>query len=365
MTLTEPTPVLTPAAEPTRRSRGRGRRVGRAIAAYSVAIAGALILAMALIWVSGGSPLDVLHALVEGSLTSTESLSQTIDEALPILIVAAGAIVAGRAGFLNVGQEGQATIGAMAATAVALHLPGPTLFALPVALVGAAAAGGAWVAPVIVLRLRRNVHEVISSLLLTFVAISVVSFAVNRTWLLQGSLPAPQSDTLPPSRRFPTIEIGGLRISSAVFVGIACVLAVAVVFGLTRWGASAKLRGANPMAAQAMGVDSQRVAATALFVSGAAAGVAGGVVLTASSFQLQPLIANGVGWSGILVALVARNRVGAIVPLALFFGALRAGGGFVETTGVPRYIVQVLQALLVIACALPPLYLELRRQAGD
>ena len=314
--------------------------------------------------VSGGSPSDVLHALVKGSLTSTASLSQTLNQTLPIVIVATGAIVGGRAGFLNVGQEGQATMGAMAAAAVALHLPGPAPLALVIALVAGAAAGGVWIAPVVILRIRRNVSEIISSLLLTFVAVSAVSFAVNRPWLLQGSLPAPQSDTLARARRFPTLKFGGLHVTSAVLLGVTCVVVVALIFGLTRWGASVKLRGASPMAATALGVNSRRVGAISLLVSGAAAGVAGGVVLTASSFQLQPLIANDVGWNGLLVALVARNRAGAIVPLALFFGALRAGGGFVETTGVPRYIIQVVQALLVIACALPPLYLAQRRQAG-
>lgn len=337
------------------------RRLFANVATYIVVIGLAFGLGAAFVAITGSSPSAVVRALVDGSVGSPQSLSQTLSYALPIMVVAAGAAIAGRAGFLNVGQEGQVTIGALGATIVALNVRGPTLILILLSLLGAASAGAVWAAPMAYMRIRRNVSEVISSLLLTFVAVSVVSFAVNRSYLLQGVRAQPQSDRIPVGARFGTVELGSFRVSVAIIIVASLIAGLAVTFRSTRWAARARVCGANPSFAEAMGIDTARVGWSALVASGAMAGLGGGIILTTTSFQLQTGIANDFGWNGLLVALVARNRLPGVVVLALAFGGLRAGSGFVETTGTPRYIVQVLQALLVIASALPPLYLEQRR----
>ena len=184
----------------------RLRSFGRASLAYAVVVAAAAGFAAILVLASEGSPFDVLHALLKGSIGSGESLSQTTNATVPIVIVAIGATVAGRAGFLNVGQEGQATMGAMAAAVIALRVAGPGPVVVGMALAASGVAGAVWAAPAALLRLKRNVSEVITTLLLTFVSISAVSFAVNRNWLLQGNLPAPQSNVLSARYRFPKVS---------------------------------------------------------------------------------------------------------------------------------------------------------------
>ena len=331
------------------------------LATYIFCIALAFGLSAGFVAVTGSSPFAVVRALFEGSLGSTESFSQTLLNALPIIVIAAGVAIAGRAGFLNVGQEGQVAIGALGAAVVALNVRIPSVLLIILTLIGAAATGAVWAVPIAFMRVRRNVSEIISSLLLTFVAFSVVSFAVNRRYLLQGARAQPQSDRIPVEARFGIIQLGSFRISIAIGIVALVIGGLAVIFRSTRWAARARIRGANPSFAEAMGIDTAHVGWGALVASGAVAGLAGGIILTTTSFQLQTGIANDFGWNGLLVALVARNRLLGILVLALAFGALRAGGGFVETTGTPRYIVQVMQALFVIASALPPLYLEKRR----
>jgi simple sugar transport system permease protein len=99
----------------------------------------------------------------------------------------------------------------------------------------------------------------------------------------------------------------------------------------------------------------------ALMISGACAGFAGGVVLTGQQYRLTATISNNIGWTGLLVALVARNNAGVAIVVALFFGALQAGSGFVESTGVPTDIVNIIVALLVLAAVFPPAWQEFRK----
>jgi simple sugar transport system permease protein len=120
--------------------------------------------------------------------------------------------------------------------------------------------------------------------------------------------------------------------------------------------------GLNATTARVVGVRAAIVGGSALLASGATAGLAGGVMLTGTVFRVQAGFSNNVGWDGLLVGLVARRSPLVAIPVALFFGALRSGGGFLAATGVPRLLVDIVQALLVLAIVLPSVLLDARQR---
>jgi ABC-type uncharacterized transport system permease subunit len=346
-----------------------GRRWPSTALLYVVSFAVALGAATALVTLAGHSLGDTVRALYEGSLAGGASLGQTADEATPLLLVATGAIICARAGIFNIGQEGQLLVGAAVGAAVGLSLAGsgwPGSLVLVLVLAGSALAGAAWAGIPAVLFYWRKVDVVISTLLLVFVAVQAVSFAVNRDYLLQetavkGEILSPQSDPLPESVRLPRLgEYPDFTVGTGIFVALALTVAVAVLLRYGRWGFRLRMLGLNPVAARRAGVRAATLGGGALLLSGGFAGLAGGVMLTGTVFRIQPGLSDNVGWEGLLVALVARNHPLAAVPVAVFFGGLRAGGGFLASTGVPRYLVSVVTALLVLAAVFPAAYAEAR-----
>lgn len=349
----------------------RAQRIALNVVLYVVALGAALALASVLIVIAtDAAPWDVFYAMFEGSLSRPSAIGLTLDRAMPILIVALGGIIASRAAMINIGLEGQLVVGGMFGAVVALKLGVPAGPNLPLTLVASAIGGGLWAGIASLLRFWRGVDVVISTLLLNFVAIEVLSFTLNKSWLLQETRDniqkLPQSDRLEGALQITRIgEQPGFSVSSGIFLAV--ILAGVVTFALarTRWGFRLKMLGLNPHAARVAGVSMAAVGGGALVLSGALAGLAGGVMFAGSAFRVQPGFSNNVGNDGLLVALIARRNVAAALPVAFFFGAMRAGGGFLASTGVPRYLVDVVQPMLVVAALLPPavLFVWDRRQA--
>lgn len=373
----EPTPD-TPASPAWSPSRGRIRDAGIFGALVVICVGIALGLASALVAMTGASPGTVFDAMTSGSFGSTAAIVSTLNHTGLILTVAIGACIAFRAGLVNIGQEGQITIGGLAGGAVGLSLPFDGPFAIFVILASAAIGGGVWALLPAYLRYGRGVSEVVTTLLMNFVAFQTVSFAVNKTYLLQETVPKnspfqalPQSDRLPEGDRLPSV-INGLGYNLLITVLVAIVLAVLVGFLITRtrWGLRLRMFGFNPRIARRVGVRPGRIGGGALVLSGAFAGLAGGLILTGVTLRVQGGFSSGVygsfsnnyGWEGLLAALVARYRPLYAIPVAIFFGALRAGGGVLSSTGVNPTIVGVVQALVVLAVTIPAVLMQARER---
>ncbi|MFI6284291.1 ABC transporter permease [Streptomyces sp. NPDC051018] len=340
----------------------------RTPALYTAALSVAFGIAATLIAVVGKSPWDAAVAMYEGSLGSGASLGESVDQAAPLLLVAVGSVVAAKAGIFNIGQEGQVLIGAAVGAGVGLFVPGPGWLVLPMILLCAAAGGALWAGIAAVLYYWRGVDVVISTLLFVFVAAQVVSFAVNRDYLLRetalpGQTTTSQSDMLRESVWLPRFgEFPGFNVGAGILLAVVLAIAVYLALGHSRWGFRIRLLGLNSKAAHRAGVGAVVVGGGALLTSGAFAGLAGGAMLTGSGYRVQDGFAGNVGFDGLLVALVAKDHPLRAIPVALFFGALRAGGGFLAATGVPRYIVAVVTALLVLAVVFPTAFAALRRR---
>lgn len=340
------------------------------VALYAVCILGAIMVASLLvIFTTDASPFDVIKALYEGSLSNPAAIGRTVEQATPILIVAIGVVISNRAGVFTIGPEGQFLIGVVCTGMAIFKLGLPPVPALILGLVAGAIGGGLWAALAALLRYWRGVDVIISTLLLNFVAIEVMSYFLNKTWLLQEvtdrQVLPPQSPVLNENFRLPRISIGSFETTSAVLIALVLVVIVTFAMNRTRWGFRSRMLGLNANSAQAAGVSKVLVGGGALALSGVFAGLAGAVWLTG----INPRIVVGSGGTmpgeGLLTALISRRNSVVIVPVAFFFGVLRAGGLRLAATGVPSNIVEIVQALVVLAALLPPaiLHLSERRRA--
>jgi ABC-type uncharacterized transport system permease subunit len=345
----------------------RPRRIsGLSLTLTLIAVVLALALSAILILSTGGSPWDSLDALYTGSIASQSAWSLTLLYAAPLLIVAVGACISARSGAFNIGQEGQVIIGALCAVYVSLRLslPGPLLAVL--SIVAAAIGGGLWAGISSLMQRLRGVNVVVSTLLMVFLAGQVLIYAVNQQWFLQqtqigDATPNPQSNQLPGSHRLASFgNYPNLSISVSLIIALALSVLVAFSLARTRWGFRLKMLGLNPMAAKHAGVRVAALGGLALALSGAFAGVAGDVIVSTpiANNRLQEGVSSNIGWDGLLVGLVARNNPILAIPVALLFGALRAGGNFLAATGVPSFLVDVVKSLLVIAFVAPGVIAE-------
>ena len=318
-----------------------------------VALAAGLGVLSLFFVVSGYDPVAALVAMWRGAFGSWFALtSGTLLRAVPIALIALGFTTAYRAGALNIGGEGQFYAGAIAATWAGLHLGRwPGVVAILAALAGAVAAGALWITVPVLLRRRFGVQEVISTLLLNFVAEQAVSYAVQGP-LQEARHIYPQSDTLPDSLHLPLLC--GTRLHAGALLAIVAAAGLAWVFARTRLGFELKAAGAGPRAAKVSGrIHVARLAAAALLVSGAFAGLAGGTEVLGTSYALYPNLSPGYGFTAIAVALLARGAPLGILASATLFGALEAGAGAMQRdAGVPSVAVYVAEAVIIVAVLL-------------
>ncbi len=318
----------------------------RRVALSALSVVTAIAAGVLLIRLAGASPFGALRALASGSAGSTAAIGETLTRAAGLVLTALAAVVAFRAGVLNIGIDGQLLAGAAAAAAL-----GPLLTGLgggrTVVLVASAGAGAVAVLPAAWLAERRRVPAVLSTILLNLVAAAMV------TWLVRGPLrdPAgdyPQTRPLPDSMRLQPL-LPGIRSTSAVLWALLAAAAVASLLGRTSLGLRLRAVGAAPEAARAMGLPDVGLRLLAFCLSGALAGLAGGLEVVAVTGRLYDPFATGMGYVGITAALLGNTTPSGGAASALLFAALGAGSAAMQRdTGVPSPLATVVPALLVL-----------------
>jgi general nucleoside transport system permease protein len=325
------------------------RRLGWTVAAVLIGL-GALTLGVEALGYDAAAALEALWAGAFGSWYVFTSA--TLVRAVPLTLIGLGIAVAFRAGAFNIGAEGQFYAGAIAATWVGLHVAGrPAPLAIGALLLAAVLAGAAWVAVPVWLKLRFGVLEVISTLLLNFVAESLVSLMVLGP-LQERSHIYPQSDPIALSARLPLL--GGTRLHAGYLLALLLSLILWFLFSRTLWGFQLRAVGMGPRAAEVSGgVDSQRMGAAALFISGALAGLAGGVEVSGVSYALFQNLSTGYGFTGIAVALLGGLHPAGVLVAGILFGALETGAGAMQRdAGVPAVAVYLVEAVIIIVALL-------------
>ncbi len=291
-----------------------------------------------------------LAALWRGSFGSVDAIaSATLVRATPLVLLGLVFALAHRGGALNIGMEGQFLLGATGATVTGVMMHGVSpMIAIPVTLAAGMACGAAWIATPVLLRLRFGVTEVISTLLLTFVADALVSWCITGP-LQEASGVYPQSDVIALSARLPRI-VAGTRLHAGVLMALALSVLLAIFFMRSAWAFRLRAVGANPTAARVSGrIDPGRIVATALLASGALAGLGGAMEVSGVTYALYQNLSPGYGFTAIAVALLGRLQPLAIVAAGLLFGALEAGAGAMQRdAGIPAVAVQVVEAIVIL-----------------
>lgn len=305
-------------------------------------IAGLALLA-AVILAAKASPLAVALALYKGAFGSKDSLANTLLQTCPLLLTGLGVGLAFKGKLFNIGAEGQFLLGAIFATWAGTQKQLPASALLPLALVAGALGGALWAGLAALLKLWRGVQEVLSTLLLNFVAIQLVAWMV-RGPLQEAAQQFPQSDKLTVPARLAFLWPG-----TSLHQGflLALVLAIVVWVYLARTAAGFALRavGAGAEAAQAAGIRVPKTVWTTFLLSGALSGLAGALQICGVTYFLADPYSKGYGYTAIAVALLANLSPLWTIVTALFFGALTAGATEVQSAGISSVVIQVLQAV--------------------
>jgi ABC-type uncharacterized transport system permease subunit len=334
--------------EPRRWLDGRGLLQGL-ISGAGVVVAIAILVPMLAI-ATGHDPSLALGALWNGSLGSSYAVfSATLVRATPLILTGLAVALAFTAGVWNIGAEGQLLAGAAAATVVGIF-GGPTLGSVTwiVALLAGGIAGAGWALVPAWLRRRFGVLEVISTIMMNFVALYLVGFLIRGP--LQEPLRIyPQSPTIADSARLPMM-VPGTRLHVGFALALLC--AAGLWWGLRSTSAGFRVRvvGSNPDAGRSAGlIDVGRTTMRAFLVSGALAGLAGAVELSGVTYTLYENLSPGYGYTAIAVALVASLHPLLILFSGVLFGALEAGASAMQRdAGVPSVLATVVEAAIIL-----------------
>ncbi|RYF81785.1 MAG: ABC transporter permease [Comamonadaceae bacterium] len=316
----------------------------------------------ALILIAAGVPADeLLNEFVLQTLMDRQSLMAVLAQAAPMILVGVGAAIAFRARFWNLGLEGQMIFGAIGATAVSLFELGPPVLRLPLMALAALLMGLLWALAPALLKLKLQVNEIIASLMLNYLAANFLLHLVYGAW-------KDPKDAFPYSPQFRAFERlpewFGNAGYAAIALALAATLAAAWFVGASRASLYLRFVDANPRAARALGVPVSRLVLAAVLLSGALSGLAGFAVVTGQEGRLTQAFYVGYGFSGILIAFLARNNPLAASGVALLVAALFVAGRNLQVFyQIPFSMVQLIQAILVICVAASDFFIRHRLRA--
>jgi len=313
------------------------------------AIAAALIVAGIFFQIYGVSPFRAYGDILRGALGSKLGVTETIRRMIPLLVIGVGLSVALRALFWNIGADGQLLMGAVAASGIALFsgLPGPLL--LPAMLLGGFLAGAAWGLVPAILKARLGINDVITTLMLNYVAISIVEWLIHDPWKGPTMRGFAYTDKFPAAAILPTIA--GTRIHwPTLLIGLVAAILLFLIVKRTRVGFEIRVAGENPHAARFSGISQTKVTLFAMMISGGLAGIAGvGEVAGIHHMLLAPNnISLGYGYTAIIVAWLARRNPLAVILTSFLFGVIMRGGDVIKVSlGLPFQLVNVFNGLIL------------------
>lgn len=316
-------------------------------AILAVAIATGLAVSAAILILSGVSAGDLATEFAQ-TFFDAQNLQAVMFQAAPMIMIGLAASLAFRVRFWNLGLEGQMICGAIGATAVSIFQIGPESMRLPLMLASAALAGLVWAIAPAMLKLRLGVNEIISTLMLNYVASNFLLHLVYGTWKDPKSA-FPHSPQFEPFERLPDLLPG---FSSAVLLGVVIAAAAWWFTDVSRAGLYMRFVYANPRVAGAMGVAVERLTLAAVLISGLIAGIAGFIVAAGQEGRLTQAFYQGYGFSGILIAFLARNHPLAATVVAVLVAGLFVTGRTLQVFyQIPFAMVQLIQAIIVICVA--------------
>jgi ABC-type uncharacterized transport system permease subunit len=316
----------------------------------------ATVVGSIIMYVSGYDPALAYSALFQGAFGGPMQIGETIMRSTPLIFTGLAVAFGFRANLFNIGAEGQLFMGGLAAAWIGLLLGGVSSWiSLPVIILAAALAGAAWAFIPAVLKAKVGAHEVITTMMFSWIGRYLVSWLV--TGPMRGETSIPQTAMLPESSWLPTLDrvLTSLQPSRAhlgFVLAIGAAVIVWLVFKYTVLGFETRAVGFNPLASENGGVSVASTTIKALCISGGLAGLAGAVEVLGVTHRLFDQFSSGFGFTGIAVALLAKNHPIGVIPAAILFGALSAGAGTMQlVAGVPQKLIGIVQALIIFFVA--------------
>jgi simple sugar transport system permease protein len=322
------------------------------IGAIALALAiGAVVLALV-----GGNPLAAYGQIARSSFGSLDVFSDTRVKAIPLILVGLACALAFRMRLWNIGAEGQFFMGAWGASAVVL-IPlvsdtTPSWVVITLMLLAGMLAGAVWGFIPGILKARFNVNEIISTLMLNYIAIAWNDFFIFGVWSESGFQ---MSKTFPKNAWLPRLTdyaaqvkiFSGMTTHMGLLFGLVAAVVVWLILNRSRWGYEIRLIGDNPRAAEYAGVPIARHTVLVLMLSGALAGLAGMSEISGVVHRLQGAISPGYGFTGIIVAWLAKLNPFAIILVSILFGALILAGREIQPSGIPKMIQGIILVCLI------------------
>lgn len=297
----------------------------------------------------GKSPIQLFELIYAGGFGTWFSVQNSLSRAAPLLLTALCVALPARLGLVVIGAEGAVVLGGLAAAAIALPLVGsaPPLLVWLIMALAAMLVGAVWIGLSGFLRHYRGVNETIASLLLAYIAIALLNHLIEGPLRHPASLNKPSTAPLPPDYMLGSIP--GMDVHWGLVIGvIACILSW-VLIEATSFGFAARIAGGNVRAAQIQGLPVGRLIVGFTALAGAFGGLAGMIEVAAVQGSANASLAAGYGYTGILVAFLARHNPLAIIPVAVLLGGLDASGGLIQRRmGLPDATMLVLQGTLFV-----------------
>jgi ABC-type uncharacterized transport system permease subunit len=338
--------AISPAADP-----GFLQRHGTTIE-YILIPGAALIAALAVfglfVFLFGKNPLNLYYYMYQGAFGTWFSWQNSLTRAAPLILTALCTALPAQLGMVIIGGEGALLIGALAATGAALALPSAPPLVVQLAMVCAGMLGGGlWIMLSGGLRQYRGVNETISSLLLVYIAIAILNHLVEGPMRDPASLNKPSTPEIGAANMIGSIP--GTDVHWGLVFGVIAAVASYILIYRTVFGFAARVAGGNIRAAKIVGLGVSKLIMTICFLAGASAGLAGMVEVAAVEGRANANLAAGYGFTGILVAFLARQNPLAIIPVAILLGGISASGGLLQRRlGLPDASVQVLQGIIFV-----------------
>ncbi|MEI7555983.1 ABC transporter permease [Candidatus Chlorohelix sp.] len=321
----------------------------------------ALIVGALIIFISGFSPLQAYGGLWKGSFGDLEAINGTLATATPYMFTALAVVFAFRAGLFNIGAEGQIKIGAISAAWVGINVGGlPSFLAIPLTLAGGCLGGALWGAIPGALKAWSGAHEVITTIMLNYIATFITSWLVGADGPMKAPARMSQSDQIGENARIGTI-VAGQPLHWGLVIGVTMALTVWFILYKTPLGLEIRTVGANPSAARYAGINLKFILLATMAIAGMLAGMAGSLEVMSSPgfrYRYNAALGSGYGFDSIAIALLAKNNPLAVIAAVILFGALKQGASQMQFDTVaadgrqlPGDLILMIQALVILFVA--------------
>lgn len=327
-----------------------------------ITLALALVIGGIIMQVSGKDALNAYSVLLQSALGNERAIADTLLKATPLIFTGLATMIAFKAGIFNVGVEGSLYLGAFAAAWVGFTFTElPALVIIFLAFIVAGLVGGLWGAIPGYLKARLKVDEVVSTIMLNYVAISLTEYLVLGPFFVPGMSNA-MSQEVALQAQLPRI-VSRSQWNPSFFIALAVFFIVMFMMRRMTIGYEVRVLGSNPTFARWAGMPVRRIIVLVMFLSGFIGGLAGAGQVLGVHYRFVAGFSRGLGFDGIVVALLGRNTAVGVLLAALFFGALRSGGATMEMfTRIPRDLIDIVQALIIFFIAIDVGFGWLRRR---